>query len=416
MPAENVIQFSGHQPKTKSSPTPQNEVNFPLHGECGELAKGPANMGLQATPDTPPLANWVEPADDVSGVNSKTNVLPPKTKVKAKAKAKPDFLHLRTPGPDGYKLDCAKMLFTELKTAYPWEFNSWRGNKNKCNNPAGSKKKFAWEPWPAEWNEFKDFLLDMEPKPSPEHTLERLNNSLRKYGPGLCVWTLPDAQNNNKSDNVLPVDPLDGKKWTPKKLANLHGISVNTIYKRISSLWTITELVVGKQSQYLRDIYLLLDALPDLKHPGKMVVHHPIKSIPWLDEYLLVPPAIWSFREYHDLNNPKFDPLGDPHPELEVDEALYEDLGILRRLHHTEICDEHDAVVDWVNAFNAGVEPMPPYPTLKYLKLKLPPPETVALRFTPIPPEPKPKPAPTYSYKHDPADCMPDDEYDHDDS
>jgi hypothetical protein len=393
---KKVIQLSAYQPKTKSSPTPQNEVNFPLHGECGELAKSPVNVGSQGIPDTPPLANSVEPGDGDLGEVNKTNVLPPKheasasplkqTKVKAKAKAKPDFLHLRTPGPDGYKTDCDKMLFTKLKAAYPHEETSWRGNKNKCNNPAGSKKKFAWEPWPAEWNEFKDFLRDMKPKPSPKHTLNRLDNSLRKYGPGLCEWALPEAQNNNKSDNVPLVDPLNGKKWTPKKLANLHGISVNTIYKRISSLWTITELVFGKQSQYLRDIYLLLDALPDLKPPGKKVVHRPITSIPSLDEYLLVPPAIWSSREYHDLNNPKFDPLGDPHPELEVDEALYEDLGILRRQHHAEICGEHDAVVDWVNAFNAGDEPMPPYPNLKYLKLKLPPPETVALRFTPIPP------------------------------
>lgn len=260
----------------------------------------------------------------------------------------------------------------------------------------------------------------MEPKPDKTWTLERINNSLRKYGPGLCIWAPPDVQNNNKSDNVQLIDPMTGKKWTPKKLANLHGISVNTIYGRIGNFWTITELVVGKQSQYLRDIYLLLDALPDLKPPGKKVVHHPITSVPSLDLFLCVPPAIWGTREYHDLNNPNFDPLGDPHPELEVDEALYEDLGILRRLHHTEICDEHDAVVDWANAFNDGVDPMPPHPTLKYLKnlLVRMTPERVALRFTPVPKEPKSKPAPTYStysHNHAPADWMPDDEYDHPD-
>jgi hypothetical protein len=373
MPVENVIQFSGHQPKTKSSPTPQNEVNFPLHGECGELAKGPANMGLQATPDTPPLANWVEPADDVSGVNSKTNVLPPKTKVKAKAKAKPDFLHLRTPGPDGYKLDCAKMLFTELKTAYPWEFNSWRGNKNKCNNPAGSKKKFAWEPWPAEWNEFKDFLLDMEPKPSPEHTLERLNNSLRKYGPGLCVWTLPDAQNNNKSDNVLLVDPLDGKVWTPKKIANATGVAENAVRKRIKLSWTLYELLENKKSKFLRDKWLQADALPKAPPKGPKKVLRPIEQVPSLQRCL-------------DLC-----PIDDDHYE-----------GETRIKNFPEICDEYDAFIDWVDDFNAGL-PVPQHPPVKYLKVRVAP-DRVALRFTPKPPEP----APTYSSKHDPADCMPD--------
>jgi hypothetical protein len=94
-----------------------------------------------------------------------------------------------------------------------------------------------------------------------------------------------------------------------------------------------------------------------------------------------------------------------------IDDDHFEEIGEMRIAHHDEICDEYDAVIDWVNAYNAGL-PLPPCP-MKYLKLKLPPPEIVALRFTPKPPEPEP--APTYSYKHDPADCMPGDEYDHDD-
>jgi hypothetical protein len=392
MSAQNVIHFSAHQPSPKSSPTPQNEVNFPLDGECGELAKSPVNAGLQGIPDTPPLANSVEPGDDVTGVNSKTNLLPvkaSKSKAKAKAKGNPDFLHLRSPGPDGYKTDCDKMTFTELKTAYPWEFTSWRGNKNKCNNPAGPKKKFAWEPWPAAWDAFKDFLLDMTPKPDQAWTLERKENSLRKYGPGLCIWAPPEVQNNNKGDNVLRVDPATGKVWTPKKLANLHGISVNAIRKRIDS-WTITELVVGKQSQYLRDIYLLLDALPDLKHPGKKVVHRPI-NLNSLDYYL------------------RRSPIDDDHAR---------ETGERRIAHVIEICDEYDAVDDWVLAFNEG-SPVPAFPELKYLPINTPSPERIASRFTPLPKEPKPAPdqAPTYSfYKHDPADCMPDHEQDYDDS
>ena len=43
-------------------------------------------------------------------------------------------------------------------------------------------------------------------------------------------------------------------------------------------------------------------------------------------------------------------------------------LGILRRLHHAEVCDEHDTVVDWVDAYNDGVDPLPPHPNLKHRK------------------------------------------------
>jgi hypothetical protein len=279
------------------------------------------------------------------------------------------------------------MLFTQLKAAYPHEETSWRGNKNKCNNPAGSKKKFAWEPWPAEWNEFKDFLRDMKPKPSPKHTLNRLKNSLRKYGPGLCEWSSPTDQNNNKSDNVLLLDPLDGKTWTPKQIASASDCTLNTVYKRIKNLWTLYELLPGKKSKFLRDKWLQADALPKPEPKGQKKVHRPITQVPSLQKIL-------------DLS--------------QIDDDLYEETGEERVKNFNEICDEYDAAIDWVNAFNAGL-PLPPRPNLKYLKnllVKITP-ERVALRFTPIPPEPKP--VPTYSYKHDPADCMPDDEYDHGD-
>jgi hypothetical protein len=83
MPAEKVIQFFAYQPSPKGSPAPQNEVNFPLHGECGELAKSPVNVGSQGIHDTHPLANSVEPGDgDLDEVN-KTNVLPPKHEASA---------------------------------------------------------------------------------------------------------------------------------------------------------------------------------------------------------------------------------------------------------------------------------------------------------------------------------------------
>jgi hypothetical protein len=387
---KKVIQLSAYQPKTKSSPTPQNQVNFPLHGECGELAKSPVNAGSQGIPDTPPLANSVEPGDDAPGeLNLKKNVLPAKAKVKVKAKSKAEAKAspVKTPGPDGYKIDCVKMQFAELTAAYSGEFNSWRGRKHHCNKP--ENKKAGWE-WSPEWNSFKDFFLSMKPKPDPTYTLERTANLVPKYGPGLCVWAPPEVQNNNKTDNVQLIEPTSGKKWTPQQLAKLHNVSPNTIYKRIKSLWTIFELIGGKKSPALRDIYVKVDEnYPKPQPKGPKKVHRPITQVPSLQKCLDLSP---------------------------LDDDYYEETGVERVKNFNEICDEYDAAIDWADAFNAGADPMPPYPNLKYLKnllVKMTP-ERVALRFTPIPPEPKP--APTHSYKHDPADCMPDDEDDHDDS
>jgi hypothetical protein len=226
----------------------------------------------------------------------------------------------------------------------------------------------------------------MGPKPYPSCTLHRVVNDLPAYGPGLCQWAGKVEQNNNKSDNIQLVEPVTGVVWTPLKLAKLHGVSVQTIYKRINSFWSILELLGGKKSPSLRDLWVKLDELPKPEPKGPKKVLRPITQVPSLQQFL------------------------DSQP---IDEDYYDESGKIRVKNFNEICDEYDAVIDWVNAFNAGL-PLPPLPNLKFLKnflVKMTP-ERVALRFTPTPPEPKP--APTYSYKHDPAECMPEDEYDHD--
>jgi hypothetical protein len=106
MPAEKIFQLSAYQPSPKGSPPSKNGVNLALQGDGVNLAESPVNVSSQGIPDTTPLANSVEPGDDVPGeVNLKTNVLP----LKAKAKAKTAVLPQKTTGPDGYKIDCANM-------------------------------------------------------------------------------------------------------------------------------------------------------------------------------------------------------------------------------------------------------------------------------------------------------------------
>jgi hypothetical protein len=262
---EKVVQFSAYQPEPKGSCPPKNGVNLGLQGECVNLAKSPVNMGLQGTPNTPPSANSGVPGDDVSsGVNLKTHVLP--VKAKAKAKIKTSVSPQKTPGPDGYKLDCVEMPYGKLKTEYSREFNSWRSRKHDCKKKGGK--------WSPEWDSFKTFLLSKGPCPGPGlYTLRRIDNANPDYGPGLCKWALKEEQNNNKSDNVQLVEPGTGKVWTPKKIANATGATVNTVYKRIGLHWSLPELLGGKKSPPLRDLWVNLDELPPAPSPAKKKVH-----------------------------------------------------------------------------------------------------------------------------------------------
>lgn len=83
------------------------------------------------------------------------------------------------------------------KTLHPDEYLSWQSMRKRCkSNPAYSNKAP-----PAVWDDFTRFLLDMGPKPSASHTLDRVKNEL-PYGPGNCRWATHAEQSRNKSNNI----------------------------------------------------------------------------------------------------------------------------------------------------------------------------------------------------------------------
>jgi hypothetical protein len=54
----------------------------------------------------------------------------------------------------------------------------------------------------ARWlNSFDNFIKDMGKRPSPNHSIERVNND-KGYYPSNCVWATRDVQNRNKRSNI----------------------------------------------------------------------------------------------------------------------------------------------------------------------------------------------------------------------
>lgn len=51
------------------------------------------------------------------------------------------------------------------------------------------------------WNKFENFLADMGERPSPIHTIDRINND-GNYEPGNCRWATPLEQMQNVETNV----------------------------------------------------------------------------------------------------------------------------------------------------------------------------------------------------------------------
>jgi hypothetical protein len=113
------------------------------------------------------------------------------------------------------------------------EHHVWKGIKARCNNPNnpgynnyGARGIKLCE----RWLTFANFFEDMGTRPSPAHSIERINND-RGYEPGNCKWATRIEQNRNSRQNVKLTH--NGQTMTAAEWADRLGIKHTTLYGRI---------------------------------------------------------------------------------------------------------------------------------------------------------------------------------------
>ena len=87
------------------------------------------------------------------------------------------------------------------------------------------------------WRQFENFFTDMGPRTTPQHTLERIDNS-KGYGPGLCKWATKKEQARNRRNNRYI--PYAGEIRTLAEWAEILNISYLVLKSRLGKLgWSI---------------------------------------------------------------------------------------------------------------------------------------------------------------------------------
>lgn len=93
------------------------------------------------------------------------------------------------------------------------------------------------------WHLAANFLADMGPRPSPEHSIERTDNDA-DYSPKNCIWAT--AQQQQRNTTRTSKIQFRGESWCLTDLEAEFGVSRSTIRRRLRLGMTIEEAIAGK--------------------------------------------------------------------------------------------------------------------------------------------------------------------------
>lgn len=121
---------------------------------------------------------------------------------------------------------------THGKTNTP-EFNVWKHMLSRCHNANNkSFKNYGGRGIAVcdQWRKsFEMFLSDVGPRPSVQHSIERIDNN-GNYEAANCKWATRIEQGSNKRNNVMVT--IEGVEKTISEWARNYGVDPRTAWFR----------------------------------------------------------------------------------------------------------------------------------------------------------------------------------------
>ena len=131
------------------------------------------------------------------------------------------------------------------------EYNVWSKIKNRCNNPKSKDYKYyggrGIKVYPKWIKSFQAFFDYVGPRPTPKHTIERIDND-KGYFPGNVTWaTQTEQANNTRTNHPITIGKLTLNlcQWAQKL-----GINQTTICQRINAGWSPEKAVLQSIRQH----------------------------------------------------------------------------------------------------------------------------------------------------------------------
>lgn len=114
------------------------------------------------------------------------------------------------------------------------EYGVWKTMKARCHNPNTEKfKEYGGRGIVVcdRWFSFENFLSDMGRRPSPKHSIERIDVN-GNYAPENCRWATAAEQRRNRRDGLRLIE-FNGETLCLSDWASRIGISFATLVERI---------------------------------------------------------------------------------------------------------------------------------------------------------------------------------------